>query len=209
MAATAKPRTIAAVLARAAEIGSELHGPLNTLKVHRLSREAWERETIALAGGAEALADAVARVAKRKHLSAHLERIAEQWAPAASIDGAAAEFSITNFERFPGAATEATVESIAPELAGAIVGHMVLQDPAAEFGPCDRRGAARERIAALHAELDALDGELRGLIPAELVLEVAHLRGPDGRLVDWFEPAPAQHYANCTALGLPPVRRAA
>lgn len=204
----AKPRTISQLLERAAEIGAELHGPLNTLQVHRLTREAWEAEVLALAGSPEALADAAARVAKRKHLSAHLTQVARQWMPAVSIDGPAAEHSITNFERFPGAATEATVEAIGPELAGAVVGDMVLRHPAGEFGPAPHRGAARDRIAALHAELDALDVELRGLIPAELVLETAHLRGPDGRLVDWFEPQPATHVANVLALGLQ-VRRAA
>jgi hypothetical protein len=208
MAAPAKPRPISAILQRAAEIGAELHVPLNSLKAHRLTREAWHAEVLALAGGPEALADAVARVAKRPHLSKHLAGVAKQWAPAASIDGPAAERSVGDFERFVAAATEATVAEIDANAAGAVVGAMVLQDPAAEFGPCDRRGATRDRIAELQAELDRLDVELRGAIPAELVIETGYLRAPDGRLVDWFEPQPATHASNVLALGLQ-VRRAA
>jgi hypothetical protein len=204
----AAKRTIAQILARAEEIGRELHGPLNSPKAHRLTRDAWREEVLALAGGAEALADAGARVAKRPHLSAHLGKVARQWAPAGSIDGPAAEFSVGDFDRFVAVATEATVEAIGPELAGAVVGTMVLDDQAAEFGPCAIRGAARDRITQLRAELDALDVELRAAVPPEVVIEAGFLRAPDGRLVDWFEPQPATHASNVLALGLQ-ARRAA
>jgi hypothetical protein len=208
MAGPTKPRSIGAILARAEEVGRELHGPLASVKAHRLTREAWQAEVLALAGSPEALADVVARVAKRPHLSKHLAGVAKQWAPAASIDGPAAEHSIGDFDRFPGAATEATVEAIGPELAGAVVGHLVLQSPSSEFGPAPQRGAARDRIAQLQAELAALDVELRAAVPPEVVIEAGFLRAPDGRLVDWFEPQPATHAANVLALGLQ-VRRAA
>lgn len=200
-------RTIGAIIADAERLGREIaeHG---RPEAARLTKAAWAAAAEDLAGGADQLAAAVQRVATRPHLQAHLAAIAREWCHAPHVDRPG-PVGIANFERHPAVATEATVERITPELAGAVVAGMVLEDSSSTFGTADRPGAAAEKIAALRGELDRLNVELRAAIPAELVIERAHLRTADGRLVEWFEPAPAVHLANVLTASPPAIRAAA
>ena len=208
-AATTKPRTVAAILARAHAIGLEL-AELSQWQHSRLSRPAWIAECERIAGGREALDAARERIQGKRYIMGLVDRIARGWLDGRMIDRPGPHGAFENLELEMAAAVEALHLGIDAGLGGALVGMAVAEHPDASFGVCPAPGAGVERAAELRLELAELEAELAKVITVgDLVIERATVAA-NGRTYPWSTGIPlAQFVADVAPLAVVPVPIAA
>ena len=209
MAAPARPRTVAELLARAHAIGLEL-AELSQWQASRLTRQAWISEAERIAGGRAALDAARERIAGKRYVNGLIDRIARQWLDGRWVDRPAPHGAFENLEVETAAAVEALHNGIDAALGGALVGLAVAEHPDASFGHCPAPGAGAERVSVLRAELRELEAELAKVIRLEdLVIERATIAA-NGRTYPWSTGTPlAQFVADVAPIPADQMPRAA
>jgi hypothetical protein len=189
----AKP-DIVTMLQRAVELGREL-ARLGDPHVRRFTRQAWERQVLALCGVAslEELAPIRARMEAKPRLWAHAALLAEL--TIRDRHHAPSLHAFDDVERHPVVAYALLAAGVTPEEASAVVGSLVLEAAAPSwFGEAETGAEADQAEAGVRTELERLDGELAATL----------------RLIDvaWQDGRPMLVVASCW-LPIPDARRIA